>query len=253
VLDASIPFQASCCEMTGSLCSPLSLYYRDTGTVLYRVQQHCRKLVPQVLTQQATTLATARSAQRGVLDVSDSLQIIDTLNGPVERSLADVAAVAKRAAAIAQARHKEIRAEARRRDQRRRVQMDASGSLPTTPLRSDSAAPPALHSSPPPLGIDVHPVAARAASPTARRGGFVPRVLAHGSLTPRSSAHLQVQQQLQQQQGGGPGFAFGTHALHDGHESPQLHPSLTHVQTLAHSHEPDDSLLREHTISDFVP
>lgn len=245
--------------MCGSLCSPLSLYYRDTGTVLYRVQQHCRKLVPQVLTQQAATLATARSAQRGVLDVSDSLQIIDTLNGPVERSLADVAAVAKRAAVIAQARHKEIRAEARRRDQRRRVQMDASGSLPTTPLRGDSAPPPALHSSPPPLGPDARPIAVtgRAASPSGRRGAFAPRVLAHGSLTPRSSAHLQLQQQQQQQQqskGGGPAFVFGSHALHEDHESPQLHPSLTHVHALAHSHDPDDSLLlREHAISDFVP
>jgi hypothetical protein len=132
-LDAAFPFQSSCCELCGSLCSPLSLYYRDTGTVLYRVQQHCRKLVPTVMEHQAFALSTARSAQRGVLDVADSLTIVETLNGPVEKSLGDVARVAQRAAKHAAMAHAELTAAAARRDERRLEQLNASNSLPTTP------------------------------------------------------------------------------------------------------------------------
>jgi hypothetical protein len=140
-LDAtgSFRFQASCCELCGALCSPLSLYYRDTSTVLFRVQQHCRKLVPSVLSAQGSALGTARLAQRGVLDVVDSLSIVEALNGPVERSLADVALVAQRAALLAQEAHAELQAQAARRDQRRLQQMNASNSLPTTPLNEEEA------------------------------------------------------------------------------------------------------------------
>lgn len=140
VLDTGFPFQAACCEICGSICSPLSLQYRDSATVLFRVQQHCRKLVPSVLQQQAECLSLARAAQRGVLDVSDSLSIIDTLNAQVAKSMADVALVSTRAAARAKARRKEAEHEERQREKRRVQQMNASGSLPTTPLRGENSS-----------------------------------------------------------------------------------------------------------------
>ena len=140
VLDAGFPFQAACCELCGSICSPLSLQYRDTATVLYRVQQHCRKLVPTVLHHQSECLSMSRAAQRGVMDVADSLDIIDTINSHVARSMADVATVATRAAARAKARRKEFEQEERLREKRRVQQMNASGSLPTTPLRGENSS-----------------------------------------------------------------------------------------------------------------
>jgi hypothetical protein len=73
------------------------------------------------------------------LDVVDSLSIVEALNGPVERSLADVALVAQRAALLAQEAHAELQAQAARRDQRRMQQMNASNSLPTTPLNEEEA------------------------------------------------------------------------------------------------------------------
>jgi hypothetical protein len=125
--------QVGCCEMTGALCSPLLSYYRHTSTILYRVQQHVRKLVPIIIHQQSNALTECREAQRGVLDATDSLQMIETLNTHVTRSLADVAARSARCAALLASR-----AKANRDKQTKRQLALRTDSIPSTPHGGDS-------------------------------------------------------------------------------------------------------------------
>lgn len=122
------------------MCSPLTLYYRDTSTILFRLQQHARKIVPEVLAHQTTCLAHARQAQRESLDVADSLAMIDTLNGPVRKAFDDIQRRAQKVA--------HDLAEERRRAETRRARKDderlmAESSLPTTPTKEREADTPA--------------------------------------------------------------------------------------------------------------
>lgn len=128
--------------MCASTCSPLMVYYRDTSTALYRVQQHCRQLVPRVSQEQAACVASARAAQRGVLDAVDSLAVIDTLNGPVTRSFGDVAKRTTRCVELLDQLARERREDERATTTHRRA-LDAAAapSLPTTPFESERRQP----------------------------------------------------------------------------------------------------------------
>jgi hypothetical protein len=130
-IDAAYPFQVSCCELTGSVCAPMMLYYRDTATILYRVQQHVRKIVPQVYHLQTQALGQSRSAQRGILDVTDSLAMIDTLNAPVQKAFGDITARALATAGM-------LREERKQREKARHEKLNASSSLPTTPADGEA-------------------------------------------------------------------------------------------------------------------
>lgn len=229
-LDSFYPFQACCCEVCGSICSPLMLNYRDNTTIMYRVQQHCRKLVPKIIQTQVSgdsssaveneirfeesekkrrrrtvrekrkgeadsrvlnfyfsplmlifhvalfsffpffffffsffscfhfflpsfplwqshALSSSRSAQRGVLDVTDSLSMIDVLNGPVASSFLDISNRANNCARILGEMERQRKEEEKKKERRMKRQMDAESSLPTTPTREDQAAAASLASS----------------------------------------------------------------------------------------------------------
>lgn len=133
-LDATFPFQVCACEMGGSLCSPLMLSYRDTSTILYRVQQHCRKIVPDIITHQTRCLDHSRHCQRGILDVTDSLTMIETLNVPVQRSFQDIVQRSQHSVALLRELARSQREEQKEKEETRQARINAqSSSMPVTP------------------------------------------------------------------------------------------------------------------------
>ena len=193
-IDASYPFQVSCCELTGSVCAPLMLYYRDSATILYRVQQHVRKIVPQVYQLQTQALGQSRSAQRGILDVTDSLAMLHTLNVPVAKSFSDITHRTVATAALL----KEERKQRKEQEERaRNERLNASSSLPTTPTDGEAsdavAADLASHSNagtstPRGLSSALSSAAATPAGTPHRRHPNTPASISVASSTPRASA-----------------------------------------------------------------
>jgi hypothetical protein len=225
------------------------LYYRDTSTILYRVQQHCRKIVPQIISQQTSSLASSRATQRGVLDVTDSLAMIDTLNGPVQRSFADIVRRAANCAHMLGQQAREAKEEMQRKERARAERMDAASSLPTTPVEGEPRIPrtpasasfasvaqtPSRRAHPnTPVPTAATP---RTSSSTATSKAPTPRPRLSGIFSPSTQQRLST---------------TAPPAVQEEEHSIDLHPSLTRADP--HDHELDDAPhVHEHGISAFVP